>query len=343
MRSVLLDWRVSLLASLGLGVATSCGGKSKDDADDPSTVTGGSGGIGGSAAGGVQGGGAKTGFYTEFTCTDPTLVGGTVRCAEGWLHRPERATCPITRPRDQVNNAPDAAPCRKDSDCGEAPNFCTSFPSTGSTMYACVTGCFDDEDCAEGELCACGEPLGVCSPASCMTDSDCPGSACLGTQIRPCLSATTPSFRCADPNDACRREQDCGPAGACSTGDGPRECISVAACGRPFLVSGVERRAKARQGLGWAEPGAPDCGGLAPEVRRALAAHWTEIALMEHASIAAFSRFVLELLSLGAPADLVRDAGRAMSDEIAHAEACFALASAYAGDPSLLHPCRSRA
>jgi hypothetical protein len=52
---------------------------------------------------------------------------------------------------------------------------------------------------------------------------------------------------------------------------------------------------------------------------------------MEHASVAAFARFTLELLALGAPAALVRAAQEALGDEIAHAELCFGLATAYAG------------
>jgi hypothetical protein len=52
---------------------------------------------------------------------------------------------------------------------------------------------------------------------------------------------------------------------------------------------------------------------------------------MEHASIAAFARFALELLALGAPAEMVQAASRAMSEETEHARDCFALASAYAG------------
>ncbi len=54
------------------------------------------------------------------------------------------------------------------------------------------------------------------------------------------------------------------------------------------------------------------------------------MAQMEHASIAAFASFSLELLALGAPAELVGEATRAMSDEQRHAMRCFALASAYA-------------
>jgi len=50
---------------------------------------------------------------------------------------------------------------------------------------------------------------------------------------------------------------------------------------------------------------------------------------MEHASVAAFARFNLQLLSLGAPGDLVEACNRALADETAHARMCFSLASAY--------------
>lgn len=53
----------------------------------------------------------------------------------------------------------------------------------------------------------------------------------------------------------------------------------------------------------------------------------------EHASIAAFARFTLELLALGAPLSLVADATEAMADEQRHATLCFALASTYAAAP----------
>ncbi|HHH30964.1 MAG TPA: hypothetical protein ENK57_21830 [Polyangiaceae bacterium] len=53
---------------------------------------------------------------------------------------------------------------------------------------------------------------------------------------------------------------------------------------------------------------------------------------MEHASIAAFARFALQLLEQGAPADLIERTHEAMADETRHARTCFALASAYAGE-----------
>jgi hypothetical protein len=52
---------------------------------------------------------------------------------------------------------------------------------------------------------------------------------------------------------------------------------------------------------------------------------------LEHASIAAFARFNLQLLSLGAPPELVEDCTRAMADETAHTRLCFEIATAYAG------------
>ena len=55
------------------------------------------------------------------------------------------------------------------------------------------------------------------------------------------------------------------------------------------------------------------------------------MAAVEHASIASFARAALELLSLGAPADLVRDTHLAALDEIKHARDCYALASKLAG------------
>lgn len=129
-------------------------------------------------------------------------------------------------------------------------------------------------------------------------------------------------------------DQACGPdpgAMACCytvVGDCP--------VGRPFLVDGDARRASVSATAGWFDRGAvpsPDVDGLDARTRRALERYWAEEGLNEHASIASFSRFLLELLSLGAPLDLVQRAQRALAEEIDHARVCFALASAYAGAP----------
>src|SRR5262249_46904528 len=65
--------------------------------------------------------------------------------------------------------------------------------------------------------------------------------------------------------------------------------------------------------------------------RRALADAWARDGLFEHASVASFSRFAMQLLAVGAPADLIRDVHAGAVDEVRHAELCLGLASAYAG------------
>jgi hypothetical protein len=78
-----------------------------------------------------------------------------------------------------------------------------------------------------------------------------------------------------------------------------------------------------------APPAIPDD----PQLAERLAAHWTALGLMEHASIAAFARFALQLLQVGAPPALLAEAQRALMDETDHARMCFELASRYAGSP----------
>ncbi|APR86855.1 hypothetical protein A7982_12204 [Minicystis rosea] len=102
--------------------------------------------------------------------------------------------------------------------------------------------------------------------------------------------------------------------------------------GRPFVVAGIARTAPSHARADWSAAQAPMIDDLDPATRAALAASWTREARFEHASVASFARLALELLAVGAPADLVRDAQRAMGDEIRHAELCFALASRYAGE-----------
>ncbi len=105
--------------------------------------------------------------------------------------------------------------------------------------------------------------------------------------------------------------------------------------GRPFLVAGELRTSgQVRGKRGWELIGAeaPETATLDPETRARLEAEWARDGLFEHASVASFSRFALDLLAAGAPSDLVEDAHRAALDEVRHARLCLALASAYAGE-----------
>lgn len=54
---------------------------------------------------------------------------------------------------------------------------------------------------------------------------------------------------------------------------------------------------------------------------------WLDIALDEHASIASFARFTLQLVAVGAPAQLLQDTAAAIADEIRHARLAFGCAS----------------
>jgi hypothetical protein len=70
---------------------------------------------------------------------------------------------------------------------------------------------------------------------------------------------------------------------------------------------------------------------LAAELRGHVAEAWLHVGQMEHASVAAFARFALQLLQLGAPPELVASATSAMADETRHARQAFGVASQYAG------------
>lgn len=101
--------------------------------------------------------------------------------------------------------------------------------------------------------------------------------------------------------------------------------------GRAFLVDEGLLKADVKPNDGWLTGGAPDVSALTLETRRALCDAWIKDALFEHASVATFSRFAMQLLAVGAPSRLLHETLAAGKDEIRHAELCFGLASAYAG------------
>jgi hypothetical protein len=101
--------------------------------------------------------------------------------------------------------------------------------------------------------------------------------------------------------------------------------------GRPFLVYGAERRAGLAPRSDWLSEAKLELGGLTSSERCELAARWETSGLMEHASIAAFARFALQLLALGAPPELVERTHQALADETRHAKLAFGIASRYSG------------
>ncbi|MES1187588.1 MAG: ferritin-like domain-containing protein [Myxococcales bacterium] len=111
-----------------------------------------------------------------------------------------------------------------------------------------------------------------------------------------------------------------------------RTCFT-GVCGRPFLIEAQARVAAVTPNTAWLSStlAQPQVAHLTAAERAALARHWQRLGQMEHASIAAFARFSLQLLALGAPSELVEACTQALADETEHAKVCFKLASSYAG------------
>src|SRR5689334_16578031 len=73
----------------------------------------------------------------------------------------------------------------------------------------------------------------------------------------------------------------------------------------------------------------PNVDVLPMELRHRIGRAWRDAALAEHASSVALARFVMELLAIGAPLELVGAAQHAIADETMHAQLAFGLARAY--------------
>lgn len=272
---------------------------------------------------------------------DPPTPSGFVKCDDGIVHRVDKVAClAAVTPTSCPADASDLGECKTDADCNAKPfGSCQINMVFGGIVElptdtcGCVYGCETDEDCGANEVCRCGgDGLGLyteCVPATCFTDADCPGALC---GFSPTGSGCAPGVwdsHCTTPEDTCAGDSDCI-SPPCMWDDQVNhwECSNIA-CGRPFYVDDEAVTAAPAAGDGWrAVIAAPRV--VAP-LRARLAAYWTQIALCEHASVASFARFILQLLAVGAPADLVLGAQQALADEVDHARVCFALASLYQG------------
>jgi hypothetical protein len=334
-RSLALSLQISLLSSLGL-LVVACGGVSSGTSDD----------MGGNAGTGGNGPGPHTPTCTmpKVSDYDPNIV----ECAEGYSYRKSAGTCSVD---PEYAKQQRALPGGGSTDCSMDASVCDAFPF-GSCMYSapispfCVQGCAADEDCGSGFTCRCvGTSVGQCvSSDQCNSDADCADGYHCTPDGFSCGGPTT--YSCQTPKDECFSDNDCrgsdsgggvGPQSALfcfswSVGE-PRVCATLPSCGRPFLVRAEARVAPVQADSRWGNrPScAPRLDGLSLTERSEQAEHWTRMGQMEHASIAAFARFNLQLLSLGAPADLVEACNSALVDETNHAQLCFGLASAFAG------------
>jgi hypothetical protein len=350
-------WRWVILGALGLPAVGCAGRIDSAETDAAGANLQGTGGVGeGTGTGGTAPGG--NGPTTLASACEPPLTdlgGGWEQCGNGMIHRPTLGSCASSVPRPDPTPRPFPYPpgyedagvmgeCRYDSDCTEKPNGHCEWPSYNEILPKCRYGCVTNADCEPGSACTCGDPVGTCRPATCTVDAECgDGFLCSDFIMNPVCGSQT-SFACQKAEDACAAQSDCPESQACVRGnhpewnplDTPRYCFSAIQCiiGRPFLVAGDERLASPVARSDWytADGVAPSAASSSREsagsleLHEAIGAGWLEQALMEHASVAAFARFSLQLLALGAPAELCSQAAQAMRDEIEHARACFELA-----------------
>jgi hypothetical protein len=122
--------------------------------------------------------------------------------------------------------------------------------------------------------------------------------------------------------NSCGPIQD-GDEGCCYWGTVGQLCP-----GRPLLVDGAARIASLVARDDWA-----DAWPVAPRtsIDDLVARAWLFDAQHEHAAIASFARFAIQLLAIGAPPRFVEGAVRAASDEREHATLFFGLAQAHGG------------
>lgn len=290
------------MPSSGAGGA---GGASAGAAGSAGVAAAGTAGEGGAGLAGASGAGGEPSGVAPFPCEGSVPVGGDhpgfSRCENGVWHRPSIVECP---------------------------------PSTTGAPTEDGVGCVKDADCGAGKICVCGE-VSSCAVATCTTDADCgAGFVCRGYSTSVCDGpgvVLPDGFACQTPDDVCSNWQECKDGMRCGGSSGSFQCdvqpVSLA-CGRPFLVGGAERVAALSERGDWLDGTfAVDVDAFSADVRARAGAAWARVGQMEHASVAAFARFTLQLLQHGAPAELVERATRAATDEIRHARLAFAIAS----------------
>lgn len=249
---------------------------------------------------------------------------GFVRCSDGSIHRSEVVACDPAAISDACDTCEPA--------CSMAPYLlCANDPLAGCL---CFSTCQTDADCDAGQICRCaGEGLGghaQCVAADCITTAACGDELCAGAAAACVVGISR--LACTTPNDACVASSECAVGEACVIAGDPEQpeiwaCQDQSTCGRPYRIDELAITAPASARDDWSAP--PMLVDRRPE----LAARWTRIALDEHASVASFAAFILDLLAVGAPASLVAAAQRALADEIDHARRCFAVASRHADAP----------
>ncbi|MCB9741567.1 MAG: ferritin-like domain-containing protein [Alphaproteobacteria bacterium] len=280
-------------------------------------------------------------------CENPVSIAATdgsasgfVRCADGSINRPEAL------PADATNNAPscggseDYLECTADADCGDGANgkcISATYDFSGESYCGCVYSCESDADCDAGQICLpdgvveTGRTWSSCVTAACTTDADCASGECSLTAFDDGCGPT-PELACREASDVCRLDSDCASEDEeCGLVGGEWGCrTDNCDIGRPLLIEGEARTAPTIARADWSADARPVLP-RDPALRARLTQAWVEVAALEHASVASFARFTLQLMALGAPPELLAETQAAAADEVRHARGAYSLASAYAG------------
>lgn len=230
--------------------------------------------------------------------------------------------------------------CAFDRECTAQANGICAMTWRGGVEGAvceCQYHCFTDQDCGAGQVCYCSRSgAGTCVDAGCTATDSCDRGACrLSWWTDGC--EISESFHCPSPEDLCQVNEDCaGDTCAVSPGSSNWSCNSImCAVGRPTIVEGELLSAPFISGEGWVTPGldlSEALDELSELEREALLRHWSQLASLEHSSVASFARATLALMSLGAPAQLLLETQEAAADEVRHAQEVYSWLSALQGE-----------
>ena len=276
-------------------------------------------------------------------CTSPEAIlnksgepSGYQTCQEGQTIKTGPAQCaPLTMSMSEESgyDSWSRTPCSVDSDC-EASEVCLC--EAGSTGYCVSSSCGCNPDCASGEC----ELLMPSSTGLCSGGWD---------------GGPLPVFSCRDlESDECAVNADCGIEASCvrelvGPGEIHHRCESdefintsefFVVCGRPLESLEGTLEATLCSGEGWESEDAEVCADLEEltrlpsATRRALLDRWEAMARLEHSSVASFARVTLELMSLGAPADLLMETQLATRDEVEHAQRALEVVSTLREEPT---------
>ncbi len=275
---------------------------------------------------------------------------GWITETNGMVHRGSRVSCDATIQQTACKGTENRTFCKSDDDCKEHPHGkCVSDMGQIGTFCGCQYACENDDECGEGLACVCKgtgslrNDHSVCAKAHCSVDADCPDGTCdLSAYNNGCYEEV--SLVCHPKSAECQSDSDCKDkeqwGNQCVAVGDPRDdsskprwkCAGMGCViGRPLIIENEARAASLALRDDWCTSADFEPEALSPEHRALLAEHYAAMAALEHASVASFARFSLQLLALGAPPLLVAETHKAALDEIEHARMAYGTASRLAG------------